>query len=306
MVPVALGFVAVALIAFVVVQGFGESTPSEDGDAQAEVASASPAIIIDRYIGRPIAEVEAEADENGWQITKTEVREDGTIAGQVLAQEPAPGQPLANGGTLTLAVSSGQELQTVPSIVGRTVPEAEAILSEANLSIGAVTQRHDDDAPLGEVLALRVDGDAPRSELETDTAVDLVVSAGPATQPMPSFVGLSLDRALRQAEELGLVVIEDEGFSERYDTGMIIHTEPPTDALVKPGDELVLVVSKGQPFVTIPDVVGLSQAEASAQLTAAGFIVVDGAGPEQIVTATSPASGETFRKGTTVVLQTNS
>ncbi|MGF1596483.1 MAG: PASTA domain-containing protein [Acidimicrobiales bacterium] len=273
--------------------------------AAEEAAPPTTTPVVESLVGRTVADVTAMAEANGWDLTATELRQDGTTAGEIVAQQPQPGRLLGPGGQLTVAVSLGPELRTVPSIVGRTVDEASAVLTDSSLAIGVITHRHDGHTAEGRILALRVGGVTASSQLETGTGVDLVVSAGPATAPMPSFVGLSRERALAQAASLGLVVVEEEDHSTTYPEGQVIHTEPPTGAAVVPGDGLTLVLSSGPSFAIIPDVVGLDPIEAADRLTAAGFVVVDTVGPpDQGVTATAPPAGESHPEGTSVVLLT--
>ncbi len=269
-------------------------------------APEEPTTAVGSYLGLTLPEVEAEADVNDWVLEVVEERQDGTSPGTVTRQFPAAGESLAPGSTLVVEVSLGPELRSVPRVVGLTVDEAEAVLDRAELRLGAVTERSDDEVEPGRVLAARVEGADAADRVETGTGVDLVISSGPSAVPMPSFVGLTLDAALAQADDLGMVVTREEGFSRIYDEGFIIDTTPPTGALVSGGDALVLVVSKGASPIEVPDVIGLSPAEAADALAAAGFSVTDTDGPpNQPVVATDPAVGTSHAPGTEVVITTS-
>jgi len=52
---------------------------------------------------------------------------------QVIAQQPAAGQPLGADRTVTLVVSIGKPAKEVPNVVGRTEAEARRLLTEAGL-----------------------------------------------------------------------------------------------------------------------------------------------------------------------------
>jgi serine/threonine protein kinase/beta-lactam-binding protein with PASTA domain len=262
-----------------------------------------PDPVVGDYVGELLVDTEAELED--WEVEVTESRQDGSVAGEILAQSPPPDELLAVGEVLSLTVSQGQELRALPDLQGRTVAEATELLQETNLSLGVITQSHDEEVGQGQILAMRVGGADAAAELETGTKVDLVVSAGPAPKPMPSFVGLTLDQAIDQAQTLGLILARDETYSDTFPEGQVVDTDPPTDTPVRAGDRVTVVVSLGLPFVTVPDVAGRTPVEAADVLAAAGFVVIDTAGPpNQPVIGTSPAAGESHRTGTEIVILT--
>lgn len=301
-------FLVVALVATIAVIAVVVWAVVDRGLLSAEPAPVTtiPApISVPGYIGLPLAEIVDEVEANGWELVVTERREDGTEAGLIIGQEPLAGGSLERGSILAVEVSIGPELRPVPDVVGLTVEDASSLLRSAELELGVVTSQHDDEMGEGEVLLATIGGTPAAGEAETGTAVDLVVSAGPVADPMPSFVGLNLANALKQAADLGLIVTRAEAFTEVYDEGFIVDTTPPTNTPVMPGDQLTLVVSLGPPFIVVPDVVGLDPAGAADALIEAGFAVTDTVGPPNLpVIATVPAAGESHRKGSAVVVQT--
>ena len=52
--------------------------------------------------------------EFGWVLNRLDQRQDGTVAGQVLRQEPQPGAELEEGETVAVWVSLGPELVAIP------------------------------------------------------------------------------------------------------------------------------------------------------------------------------------------------
>ena len=76
--------------------------------------------------------------------------------------------------------------------------------------------------------------------------------------------------------------------------------------IVRPGDTVTLVLSKGPEMIAIPNVIGMTIQKASDTLTAAGFAitVITDAAPSAWgsakVTSTYPNGGATAPRGSTV------
>lgn len=256
------------------------------------------------YLGATVEVVRAEAEANGWILAERPERRDGTEAGEVLEQAPPPGERLAEGAQLAVVVSEGQLLRAVPELVGLASDEAQAALVAQGLTAGEVRDEHHEDVPAGHVVSASA---SAGSELETGTAVDLVVSAGPAPRTVPDVASSSPADAVVAIEALGLVPLVAEEHHGQVPEGAIIAVVPAPGEVVERGSEVRVVVSLGRPFVTVPDVVGLDAAEASDRLEAAGFVVVDTIGPpNRPVLITDPPAGEVHREGKAVTVITRS
>jgi eukaryotic-like serine/threonine-protein kinase len=100
----------------------------------------------------------------------------GAPKGTVLEQDPRAGTRDVEGTTVRLVVSAGQEVVTVPAVVGMTQEDAEAALEGAGFELGAVQQTHSG-APVGEVVDSKP---APGSRVSIPSSVSLTVSDGTA------------------------------------------------------------------------------------------------------------------------------
>ena len=111
-------------------------------------------------------------------------------AGDVISQNPAAGQSVNEGTAVDLVVSLGPALATVPDVVGLPQTNAEAAILAASLSVGNGHHgRTDTTVPAGDVISQ--DPVAGASRRTSGSAVDLVVSLGPAQVTVPDVVGLS-------------------------------------------------------------------------------------------------------------------
>lgn len=118
----------------------------------------------------------------------------------VLQQTPPAGSIEQEGTTITLDVSRGQRTAEVPTLMGVMRDQARLAIENAGLEVGAITERSSDE-PRGEVIESR-----PRSgdRVTVPSAVDLVISSGPATIEVPDLTGRSLPEARRMLDQLGL------------------------------------------------------------------------------------------------------
>ena len=66
----------------------------------------------------------------GFQATQADVPNDTVPAGKVIGTDPPVGTPLPKGTAVTLQVSSGPNLVTIPNLVGQTRATAEAVLHD--------------------------------------------------------------------------------------------------------------------------------------------------------------------------------
>jgi serine/threonine-protein kinase len=286
----------VALVTLLVLAGAGAAVWYRE-------ATRIPTHPVGAYVGLGVEQVRAEIEAYQWAVVELSDRRDGSVAGDVLEQAPPPGTLLAEGAELTLVVSEGPLLRAVPQLVGLERDRAEAAIGEAGLAVRSVTEDFDEDLGPGLVLAAST---PPGAQLETGSPVDLVVSLGPAPRTVPD-AGSNPQEVAAALEALGLVPTMAEEFHDRVPEGEVIGVSPGPGEQVERGAQVTVTVSLGRPWITVPDVVGLTAAEASDRLEAQGFVVVDTIGPpNRPVLVTDPPAGETYRKGKQVTIITRS
>mgnify|MGYP000406758762 CR=1 FL=1 len=103
--------------------------------------------------------------------------------GRVIRCEPATGQQVAEGSTLTAFVSSGSEQVAVPRLRGQTLDQARQTLADAGLSVGSIDREPDPAIPEDTVIR---SNPSEGVDVEPDSQVDLVISTGPTPSPTPS------------------------------------------------------------------------------------------------------------------------
>ncbi|MBB4661030.1 Stk1 family PASTA domain-containing Ser/Thr kinase [Conexibacter arvalis] len=157
----------------------------------------------------------------------------------------------------------------VPGVVGLEMQVAQRRIEAAGLDWRIERVRSTE--PLDEVVR-----QSPRARrtVEKGTTVVLSVSGGPGTIDVPAVDGDPLDKARAALQNAGLVVGDViRQASDSVAEGIVIQTSPRAGANVERGSTVKVYVSTGPEQVTVPDVVGFSQADADATLRNAGFNV---------------------------------
>lgn len=213
----------------------------------------------------------------------------------VLSLVAALGTGAWGGGDWYLNTGPGAD-RTIPLVTGATLGDAEAALTAADLAVHT-EERFDDTVPAGHVIS---SSPSTGTSVKKGTNVEVVVSKGEQTFPVPQVVGSDLESARTAVEELGLVLVEDDpAFSETVAEGEIISQSASAEALPVDG-EVHVVVSQGRQPITVPDQTGNSAGAARSALEGAGFRVTaaqahSGSVPQGAVISQSPASGSLFR-----------
>ena len=110
----------------------------------------------------------------------------------VLEQSPPPGTREGIGEKVTLVVSGGQRMVAIPDVTGMTRAEAQVQLEKDGFDVGDVSES---------VIATRPAGGSAASVPST---VSLVLSNGPAAQPMPDLMGRDVNGARQLLVQLGV------------------------------------------------------------------------------------------------------
>jgi hypothetical protein len=138
------------------------------------------------------------------------------------------------------------------------------------------------------------------------TVLILVVATRPSVR-VPSLVGVARIEAENRAKALGLTVtVKGTEFSAEVPKGAIASQDPTAGTLVAPGTAMTLLVSAGSEGFALPDVVGMTLAEARTTLRAKGlevqFVSAPSDAPTGTVTASAPAAGAEVLNGDVVRL----
>ncbi|MFL6171632.1 MAG: Stk1 family PASTA domain-containing Ser/Thr kinase, partial [Marmoricola sp.] len=86
-----------------------------------------------------------------FELGKAEYSEKYT-KGSVMDSDPAPGDKVSKGGTVTVILSLGPERHAVPMVRGKSLEDVQQMIADADLSLGDITQAYSDLVPAGRVV----------------------------------------------------------------------------------------------------------------------------------------------------------
>ncbi len=221
-------------------------------------------------------------------------------ANYVIRIQPTAGTTVRTGSDVTIIPSLGPAPVPVPNVVGMSVPDAQAALRQAKLTLGNQTFTFTDRFPVGGIVHQSVPGGgrAPQGN-----GIDVVVSKGPAPQPVPGVVAKTEDQAKTL---LGAWVVKTKGaYSNDVPRGQVMAQTPKAKTKLQPGKTVTIVVSLGPKFFAIPSFVAMGKSEAIAAIQALGLhaavLPVPGSSGTTVVSQI-PAPGTQVRAGSTVTI----
>ena len=211
-----------------------------------------------------------------WTIVVTAERSDEVPAGNVIRTEPATGESLEEGKTLTLVISQGPSLAELPELVGKTLQEAVDALTALEL-VPAQKDSSSEDVAAGSVISWLVPEQpslTPGDKVLRGTTIDVLISTGPAPREMPSLIGMTLEQAQTVMNELRLVLVETPAAkSNAAAEGLIGAQSVVPGTQIARDAQVAYAISLGPDLVEMPRIIGNSFAIVEPRLLEAGFVV---------------------------------
>ncbi len=222
--------------------------------------------------------------------------------GIVFDQEPDAGERIQKGNIVRVIVSTGKPRVDVPDVTGAREADAVATLRAA----GLVPDARDifSDQPSGTVIAQDPKGG---TSVVKGTTIRVNISKGQETTGLPNVIGVSFDSAAEQLRRAGFTAIRRDVDSTEPE-GQVIDQSPGPGTLQPPGTRVTLSVSNGSSTTSVPDVRGLDEATAQANLENDGWTVTirdtptDNPDEDGIVLSQTPTAGEQKAPGSQVTL----
>ena len=200
-------------------------------------------------------------------------------------------------GCVAAGVTYSMELwggKTIPNVVGMTQEDAENILQELGFSTEVESVASDEDK--GTVL-----GTDPESGVRADEHSMIIVYVA-KPKSVPNVLGMMLEEAEAVLSDNGYTNIEVIEKASDEEKGKVLSQEP--NAKTKAKSDTLISLTVATPHI-VPEVVGMSEAEAKSALTNAGYKYYVTSSysedvPEGTVVETVPPAGEPLSSTETV------
>jgi beta-lactam-binding protein with PASTA domain/predicted Ser/Thr protein kinase len=260
-------------------------------------------LTVPNVIGRESATATQILQNRGFEVDIVNVENRDVERNTVASQDPRPDTEAEEGSTVTINVSTGPGEAAVPSVSGLPEDEASDQLTAAGFE-PRVERVFSDDVRRGRVIDTQP---GSGSVIEVGSPVTMRVSRGVEQVEVPNLVGQSEDDARNALQDAGLSVGEvTEQESADEEPGTVLEQDPAAGEQVDRDSSVGLVVAAEPPDVAVPDVVDLTEEEATATLEDAGFEVrvrdQPATSPDQegVVLDQAPDPGEERPEGSTI------
>ncbi len=171
-------------------------------------------------------------------VETTEKRSRDVDAGSVISSDPAGGDEAACQSTVTLVISKGPNLVTLPNVIGEPQEVAESELERLGFIVDVDTKN--DDAEEGTVIG---EDPGPGSELLRGDRVTIIVSTGAGSVVIPSVEGQPRDTAVSQLTGRGLNVdVVEQETEDKSEDDRVLDQAPSAGTRVRRGDTVTIFV----------------------------------------------------------------
>ncbi|MHB2019280.1 MAG: Stk1 family PASTA domain-containing Ser/Thr kinase, partial [Candidatus Xenobia bacterium] len=270
-------------------------------------------IDLPNVVGMALDRAREEIESRGMHVHVTEANSDTVEEGLILGQDPGAGSAQVAGTTVTLTVSQGPQLVSVPDLAGMSQDQARQALTKAHLTMTVRDSRPDPKVPKGSVLSFQP---GVGSRLRPNAPVEVMLSSGPPSYTVPDLVGMRYGEARAKADDAHFRF--NLGSPSATDDDVVVAQDPPAGTTVPVAAVTVQVKASALPTeaptvnapdgaIVVPAVIGLTEDAATALLTQRGFTVGKSEArssdrPLGTVVEQFPRAGDQVAPGTSVTL----
>ena len=203
----------------------------------------------------------------------------------------------------------GNDEVQVPSLINKTVVEAEKLLTAESLKIVIDDQVYSDDVKAGLIISQKP---VAASTVKKNREIKVVVSLGIENVQVPDFTGKNKQELTVALENAGLTLGEVSNVTNpEQPYGTVVYQNPEAGTEVEPGSAINIMLNQ-PPEVSIPLLTGKTQAQAQEELQLLGLEIggitneASDAYAKGIILRQEPAAESIVSEGTAVRLVVSS
>ncbi|MTD40197.1 Stk1 family PASTA domain-containing Ser/Thr kinase [Erwinia sp. CPCC 100877] len=292
-----------------------ESMVKKKREVELYISSGNKKIKLSDYTGEDYRDVIEELGKLGFQENRIEIRKEASNKvdeDEVISQTPKAGEEVdPQTDEITLVVSEGPDDIYLDNYAGYSYENAVSALVALGIKESNIT-RSDVESDTVEVGVVVSQNPAAGSAVNPKNGkVTLQVSKGSDKVTIGNYEGTTYAAAEAALTSLGIdksqIVRVDEE-SDSVESGVVISQDKVAGAAFNvKTDKITLRVSKGSDKVTVPDISGLSKAEAKAKLSQVGLGMIEAQEssssiPKGSAIRSIPDANEKVTKGTSVTV----
>lgn len=159
----------------------------------------------------------------------------------------------------------------MPDVSGMSLMRAKSMLGDLGLDYNVT---YEESSEYEQDIVIGSNVKAGRMVAE-GTVIELTVSAGPQGVSLPDVTGKSLAEATALLEKEGFSVGKSETASDTVEKGNVVSQSPKAGEKAPRGTQVTLQISSGPDSskVSVPNVMGMTEMDATVTLTEAGLLV---------------------------------
>jgi serine/threonine-protein kinase len=164
----------------VISQNYAEGEELKEGfTVKLVISNGAVKALVPNVVQQDLAKARVMIENDNFEVGEIQYEFNDLPSGTVISQSPKSGVMEAEGMSIDLVVSQGQEIKTVlvPNVSGKTIREAESELNALGLKLGSIEYELSDEFEEGTIISNEGVGEA----YDQGTEVPVIVSNGPET-----------------------------------------------------------------------------------------------------------------------------
>ncbi|MEU4486276.1 Stk1 family PASTA domain-containing Ser/Thr kinase [Streptomyces purpurascens] len=189
------------------------------------VSTGAPKVAVPSVVGDIIDDARATLEGDKYQFkVETKQKENSEDPGTVLEQDPALGEEVEKGSTITLTIAKAEEKSTVPDVLGQSCDQARAQMTANNLVGNCTEVDTQDDNQVGKVIQTTPQAG---SSVDKNSSVNIQIGKKEKQKArVPQVVGQTVGQAKQALAAAGFTNIQFAGGSDQSDTALVTGQDP--------------------------------------------------------------------------------
>ena len=240
--------IVVAILAFNSCSSSGSSTDSASTDATtngATISTEKGTVSVPSLTNLTQAEATNKLRSSNLSVGTVTTQTSSTVAkGKVISQSPVSGTAVTEGTSVNIVVSTGADLVSFSDIRGKTVDEANSIVTAAGLILShdATLDAYSTDYAENTIVTYS----PANQQVAKGSTITYGLSKGSETITLEDYTGKSYTDVQSALQTLGLSYALNYEYDDNVSTDCVISTSPSAGSSVKRGDTVTINVSQGK------------------------------------------------------------